>query len=683
MPYAIRETDDCDYEVYNQDTDEAVGCAGSKAKAEAMIRALDAADAEGDGGGDGKGLDGSGPAEDIKCIPFEIKAATSGTGPNDPPGFSGLGAAYHNLDLTGDIIAPGAFKDSLDRFLSIGVIGGLNHDWNNPIGHPVEARETPEGLYLKAVLDDSDDARNALAKMKINPASGRATIRRLSIGYKARDAQPLGPDEVRGYWAAHGYAPDALEVKALQSRKGARLLKRVDLYEISPVTVPANDRAVILAAKCGMGMPYGPGPGGGSLTLDDATDRVRDSIVGILLDYLMMSARVTVANDMVSPNDRLTILGQVFDQTRDALIQHLRPILLADDSDDAVEDISDTLESLGKQFRVRLEAAGVDVDTKSLAGLESGPLDAFLPAVESAVGAFVASHRARLGVRLKEGRVLSGSNVDRLRKMHRSLSGHVGDIADMLRQAGHEPGDDEPARPAVGNASTASPGKAAPADADAETKGVVPFKSGPVKEGAWDGTAADNRVRAWAGGPGKDAIDWGKYRSAFAYIDPGDGDGPPADFGAYHLLHHDVDGGALKVSRRGVFAAAVIIQGGRGGGADFVKHIGPQATAGVKAHLGKHYSDDLDMPAPWDRAKAGLYPEEIEATGVTEAELKTLGWAALPAPGGGETEPGAGAGTEAKSAPTSVPHSEVMQLFTRYIETIEAPRLGIASPAGR
>jgi hypothetical protein len=24
-----------------------------------------------------------------------------------------------------------------------------------------------------------------------------------------------------------------------------------------------------------------------------------------------------------------------------------------------------------------------------------------------------------------------------------------------------------------------------------------------------------------------------------------------------------------------------------------------------------------------------------------------------------------------------------MQLFTRYIETIEAPRLGIASPAGR
>jgi hypothetical protein len=197
----------------------------------------------------------------------------------------------------------------------------------------------------------------------------------------------------------------------------------------------------VAAVKCGMGMPYGPGPGGGLPTLDDATDRVRDSIVAVLQDYLMMANRVTVANDMVSPDDRLAIVGQNFNQTRDATIQYLRPILTADDSDDAVEDISATLESLGKQFRVRLEAAGVDIDTKSLASLESGGLDDFLPAVESAVGQFLRTHRDRLDIRLKEGRTLSASNVDRLRKVRHSLHGHVGAIDDMLRQAGHEPGE--------------------------------------------------------------------------------------------------------------------------------------------------------------------------------------------------------------------------------------------------
>jgi HK97 family phage prohead protease len=674
MPYAIRTTDDCDYEVYNKDTGKVMGCAGSREKAEKMIAAMYANSDEGDVEGEGKAEDAA--TIEFKSVPFEVKAA--GEDSKYPHGYmEGYAAVFNNLDSGGDIIVPGAFSAGLDRFIKDGFIGSINHGWDNPIGHPVEARETPEGLYIKAVFDASPDAQAVRAKMTPHPETGRATIRKFSIGYSATDAAHAGADEVRSYWKSVGYKASDAELARLASRKKARMLRKTDLFEASPVSVAMNERALVASVKCGMGMPCGPGPGGGLPTLDDATDRVRDSIVAVLQDYLMMANRVTVANDMVSPDDRLAIVGQNFNQTRDATIQYLRPILTADDGDDAVEDISDTLESLGKQFRVRLEAAGVDVDTKALAGLESGPLDAFLPAVESAVGAFVASHRARLGVRLKEGRVLSGSNVDRLRKMHRSLSGHVGDIADMLRQAGHEPGDDEPARPAVGNTPTASPGKAASADADAETKGVVPFQSGPVREGAWDGAAADNRVRAWAGGPGKDAIDWGKYRSAFGYVDPGEGDGPPADFGAYHLLHHDVADGALKVSRRGVFAAAVIIQGGRGGGADFVKHIGPQATAGVKAHLGQHYSKDLDMPAPWDRAKAGLYPEEIASTGVTEAELKALGWEALPAPSGAESEPG----PEAKSAP--VPHSEVMQLFTRYIETIEAPRLGIASPAGR
>jgi HK97 family phage prohead protease len=175
---------------------------------------------------------------------FEVKATEDGSG------FEGLGAVFHNLDRTGDIIVPGAFADELSKFVESGFIGGLNHDWDNPIGHPIEARETPQGLYIKAVFDDSDDARNVRAKMLPNPHSGRATVRQLSIGYNEKDAERLtDPEAVKAYWVAKGYSPTPGDLAALESRKSVRLLKKVHLYEVSPVSRPANELAAIFAAK--------------------------------------------------------------------------------------------------------------------------------------------------------------------------------------------------------------------------------------------------------------------------------------------------------------------------------------------------------------------------------------------------------------------------------------------------
>jgi HK97 family phage prohead protease len=330
---------------------------------------------------------------EYKCVPFEVKA-TDGEGSGE---MSGLGAVFFNYDRGGDIIVPGAFKDGLDRFVREGFIGGLNHKWDDPIGHPLEARETPEGLWIKAVFDASPDAQAIRAKMTPHPESGRATIRQFSIGYKATDAKDATPAEVKSYWDQVGYKASDAEVAALAGRRKARLLRKVDLIEVSPVSVAMNDRALIAGVKYGgpMGMGGYGAPHGTPGDLDDATDRVRDCIVGIFLDYLCMSLRFVVANDMVAPDDRLAIVGQTIDQTRDALLQHLRPILAADDSDDAADDIAETLGDMSKQLKARLDLPDlIDIKSFGLAA-PAGP-DDYLPAVESAVGSFVACHRARL-----------------------------------------------------------------------------------------------------------------------------------------------------------------------------------------------------------------------------------------------------------------------------------------------
>jgi HK97 family phage prohead protease len=91
-------------------------------------------------------------------------------------------------------------------------------------------------------------------------------------------------------------------------------------------------------------------------------------------------------------------------------------------------------------------------------------------------------------------------------------------------------------------------------------KGVVPFYAYPPKDTeSWDASAAETRVRAWASSDGSgdaDKMDWGKYRSAFAWYD----DSKSEDFGSFKLLHHDVYNSGLVTSRAGVQAAGNAIQ---------------------------------------------------------------------------------------------------------------------------
>ncbi len=541
-----------------------------------------------------------------KTIPFEVKAVTDDGAHGE---FEGLGAAFNNIDATGDIIAPGAFKAGLDRFVKEGFLGGVGHDWASPIGHPADAREVPEGLWIKGVYDGSPEAQSARARMTIHPTTGRATIRKLSIGYKAVEFKMLGPSEVKAYWQTKGYQPSASEAKTAETRKATRLLSAVDLFEVSPVLVPANDRATIAAVKAygmgGYGMPTSGDP-------DDLEDAIRDSVVSIILNHLCMSLRMIVGNDMLPGDDRLALIGPAFDQCRDATLQYLKPLMGGEAAEDVMEDVADTLETMGKSLLARLgePELALPYTVKALASVSDARLDDYLPMVASALGEFAARNRARLDIRLKEGRVLSSANVERIKAMRDSLRSHADDLHAMVESA--RPKDKSPfgGQPAGVMATVALGGKAASAEAEPECEpepdvevkvGVVPYAKGPILDDAtWDGGAAEARVRKWAstdGSGSKDAMDWAKLARAYAFVDA---DGAGSSLGAYHLLHHDVEGGTLKVARRGVFAAAVIVQGGRGGGAKFVAALPDGAEAGIKAHLGKHYKD-MDMTAPWDQ----------------------------------------------------------------------------------
>ena len=74
----------------------------------------------------------------------------------------------------------------------------------------------------------------------------------------------------------------------------------------------------------------------------------------------------------------------------------------------------------------------------------------------------------------------------------------------------------------------------------------------------WDGAAAEKRVRAWAKAEDEPNE---KYRDAHVWYDAESKE----NFTAYKLLIADVIDGRLKAVPRGVFAAAAVMQGSRGG----------------------------------------------------------------------------------------------------------------------
>ncbi len=117
---------------------------------------------------------------------------------------------------------------------------------------------------------------------------------------------------------------------------------------------------------------------------------------------------------------------------------------------------------------------------------------------------------------------------------------------------------------------------------------VTSFQDLPLTDPdrAWDGDAAERRVRKWA-----DAEDEPneKYRDAHIWYDAD----KKENFTAYKLLIADVVAGELKVVPRGIMAAGAVMQGSRGG-----VDLPEKDIDRVKSHLAKYY-DKMGDTAPW------------------------------------------------------------------------------------
>ena len=148
-------------------------------------------------------------------VGFEIKAVNAdGT-------VEGYGSVFGVRDNYDDVIAKGAFIQSLKDHKAAGTMPAMlwQHDADKPIGVWTEMVEDEKGLRIKGQLAmETVKGKEAHALLKMGALNG------LSIGFVSKE------------WA---YDRDT-EVRTLTA---------IDLWEVSLVTFPANEKARVTNVK--------------------------------------------------------------------------------------------------------------------------------------------------------------------------------------------------------------------------------------------------------------------------------------------------------------------------------------------------------------------------------------------------------------------------------------------------
>lgn len=134
----------------------------------------------------------------------------------------GYGAVFGNTDAYGDIIHKGAFAKTIaERGGKIKFL--YQHEPSMVLGRVLELREDEKGLFVKAIVSDTQVGRDVLALLQDGALDG------MSIGY----------DAIKG----------GVEFTESQDGSVTRNLKEIRLWEISLVTFPANELATVTALK--------------------------------------------------------------------------------------------------------------------------------------------------------------------------------------------------------------------------------------------------------------------------------------------------------------------------------------------------------------------------------------------------------------------------------------------------
>ena len=157
----------------------------------------------------------------IKYKTFSVKADEANAGV-----VSGYFSTYDRIpDSYGDIVAPGAFAETIKKREESGHPFPLcwNHDLDQIIGKIDKIEDTEKGPLMTASFFDTPLAQEKREIIK----SG--VVYQFSFAYDVLDAGPVVLDE---------------GVKA-------RELRKLDLFEVSIVPIPANPRAEMTDVKSG------------------------------------------------------------------------------------------------------------------------------------------------------------------------------------------------------------------------------------------------------------------------------------------------------------------------------------------------------------------------------------------------------------------------------------------------
>lgn len=146
--------------------------------------------------------------------PLEIKELS------DDGSFSGYGSVFGNVDYYGDVVEAGAFTKTLAAKMPAML---WQHDSAEPIGVWTKIAEDEKGLYMEGRLLTGKVARASEAHELLKAGA----IKGLSIGYR----------------------PKAWEWSKDDIGDSIRYLKEIDLWEVSLVTFPANEAAVVTSVK--------------------------------------------------------------------------------------------------------------------------------------------------------------------------------------------------------------------------------------------------------------------------------------------------------------------------------------------------------------------------------------------------------------------------------------------------
>jgi len=136
--------------------------------------------------------------------------------------FEGYGSTFSDTpDSYGDVIARGAYADTLAEHKSKGTMPKMfwQHDPSQPVGKWLEAHEDDSGLMMRGKLNMGvQRAKEAYALLKEGDIDG------LSIGYRIKEYSVDTETEV---WT----------------------LEKLDLQEVSIVSIGANETATITSVK--------------------------------------------------------------------------------------------------------------------------------------------------------------------------------------------------------------------------------------------------------------------------------------------------------------------------------------------------------------------------------------------------------------------------------------------------